>query len=142
MRSDVTDELLQATFEIGRSLRKRMLSIGSKDMHMGQLHALAFIQEKGDITMTQLAAMLQISSPSATSFIDRLVQLKFVERRQDQKNRKLVRLAITPSGKKILKTKMAEKKKMFEKLLSALSPTDQVALLAILRKMLSHSPSA
>ncbi len=135
-RTDVTDGIMQATFEIGRSLRRRMLSSSNSDMHMGQLHCLGLVQEQDGITMKEIATMLQIASPSATSFVDRLVQLGYVLRKQDQKNRKLVRLTITTSGKRILKEKMAGKKKMFQGLLRALSKKDQQTLLTILHIML------
>ena len=141
-RIDVTDGIMQATFEIGRSLRRRMLSSSNSDMHMGQLHCLGLVQEQDGITMKEIATMLQIASPSATSFVDRLVQLGYVVRKQDQKNRKLVRLSITIGGRRILKEKMAVKKKMFQGLLRALSKHDQQTLLTILRTMLKSCQSS
>jgi DNA-binding MarR family transcriptional regulator len=140
MKTDVTDGILQATFEIGRMLRKKSLA-SKAAIHMGQLHALAFIREQDGITMKELAAMMQITSPSATSFVDRLVQLKYVRRSQHQRNRKMVHLSVTPLGKRVLKEQMAEKKKMFARILTSLSSSDQMTLLVILRKMLAGSAS-
>ena len=86
--------------------------------------------------------MLYITSPSATSFVDRLVQLGYVRRKQDRSNRKLVRLSITETGKKILRKKMAEKKKIFATLLASLSSQEQALLLDLLTTVLRNTPSA
>ena len=136
VKTDHTDGIIQATFEIGRVLRRRMMSANGKDIHMGQLHALAFIKAKNGITMKELAASMMVTSPSATSFIDRLATLGYVRRVADTTNRKLVRLAITPEGLKVLKRKTAEKKKMFMELFTPLSVADQKSLLTILHKVL------
>ena len=144
MRSkpDLTDGILQVTFEIGRVLRRRLLSKPHSGIHMGQLHALAFIHEHRGITMKELADMLYITSPSATSFVDRLVQLHYVKRIADKKNRKLVRLGMTPLGQNMLKKNMALKKKIFAKLLTSLSSDQQHSLLALLTTLLKNDLSA
>ncbi len=138
MLSDVTGQLIHSTFEIGRLLRTKMMVCAPDDMHMGQLHALVFIREKEGITMKELAKMLHVTSPSATSFVARLEKLKYIKRTHDEQNRKLVRVTLTPSGRKILESKMAEKRKIVEKFLSGLTVDDQRSLLSLLQKMVAH----
>lgn len=135
------DGLVQSVYELGRVIRKRMMSCDAGEIHMGQVHALLFIQEKPGITMKELADLLRVTSPSATSFIDRLVKLKYVERLHDEENRRLVRLRMTDSGVKILKQKMTERRKIFAEILGQLPDSDQEALLQILRKVLDRSAS-
>ncbi len=133
---DSVDGIIQATFEIGRMMRRRFIASDGHDIHMGQLHALALIQGTKGITMKQLADQMMITSPSATSFIDRLATLGYVRRLRDAQNRKLVRLSITKLGAKILKQKTAQKKKIFMELFAPLSTDDRKTLLAVLRKVL------
>lgn len=108
---------------------------------MGQIHALLIIQEREGLTMKELAMMMHVTSPSATSFVDRLVKLGYVERIHDPGNRRLVRLSITEKGALMLKNKIAERRKMFGELLRVLPESDQRILSEILRKLLSGCPS-
>lgn len=135
------DTLVQSVYELGRTLRQRMVSCDMGDLHMGQIHALLFVQEREGITMKELAGLLRVTSPSATSFVDRLVKLGYVVRLQDPKNRRLVRLKISEAGTKMLREKMAERRKIFAEILSVLSDNDQKTLSAILRKVLDGCSS-
>lgn len=135
------DALVQSVYELGRVMRKRMLSCDSGEMHMGQIHAMMLIQEKSGITMKELADGLRVTSPSATSFVDRLVKLGYVGRVHDAENRRLVRLKLLEAGSRILKQKMSERRKIFSEVLGGLPEEDQKSLLAILRKVLDGSAS-
>lgn len=135
MMSDITGQIIQAAFEIGRALRTKVMKRADL-IQMAQLHALAFIRAKKGITMKELACMLNITSPSATVFVDRLEKMGLVMRRHDRRDRKIIRLSVTPSGKRILREKMAEKKELVAAILSALSYDDQRTLLTLLKKMI------
>jgi len=135
MMSDITGQIIQAAFEIGRALRTKVMKCADH-IHMAQLHTLAFIREKRGITMKELACMLNVTSPSATVFVDRLEKMGFVRRRHDLRDRKIIRLSVTPAGKRILHEKMAEKKKLVSAILSSLSIEDQHTLLKLIRKMI------
>lgn len=135
MMSDITGQIIQAAFEIGRALRTKVMKRADL-IQMAQLHALAFIRTKKGITMKELACMLNVTSPSATVFVDRLEKMGFVRRRHDRRDRKIIRLSVTPEGKRILREKMAEKKELVSAILSSLSIGDQRTLLRLLRKMI------
>jgi DNA-binding MarR family transcriptional regulator len=99
---------------------------------MLQIHALLYVREHEGMTMKELAKHLKITSPSATSFVNRLVKLKWVERFTDPENRKLVRLKISTTGTAMLQQSMKERKEEMRKVLSLLSPDDQEELARIL----------
>lgn len=135
------DGIVESVYQLGRIMKRRMVACGSGEIHMGQIHALFLIQERSGITMKELAEALRVSSPSATSFVDRLVKLKLVERQNDEQNRRLVRLKITPEGVRFMKEKMDQRRKIFSEVLGTLSPKDQEDLLCILQKVLDVSAS-
>lgn len=139
MTTDVTAGIIQSTFDIGRMMRAKMMSSAPNGMHMGQIQALLFIHEHKGVTMTELAQMLHVKSPTATSFVSRLHRMKLVTRSHDAKNRKLVRLSLTIKGQRMLKEKFAERKKMVASLLNALSVKEQVQFLKLLHTILSRS---
>ncbi|MSR86879.1 MarR family transcriptional regulator, partial [Candidatus Peribacteria bacterium] len=60
------------------------------------IHSLFLISEQEGLTMKEIAKSLHITSPSATSLVNRLVDMKWVGREHDTENRKLVRLRLTP----------------------------------------------
>jgi DNA-binding MarR family transcriptional regulator len=134
----VTDDIAQLTFDLGRCLRQKMLQCSDSGMHIPQMHALLFIQSHPGITMKELATMMRVTSPSATSFVDRLVKLGHVRRASDATNRKLVRLHLTEDGAESLKHTMADRRKMLLHILSVLSPADQESLKSIMQKLITH----
>jgi DNA-binding MarR family transcriptional regulator len=134
----VTDDIAQLTFELGRCLKQKMLQCSDGCMHMPQMHALMFIEAKPGMTMKELASMMRVTSPSATSFVDRLVKLGFVSRATDATNRRLVRLRVTETGSSALKDMMSERSKVLSDMMSVLSSDDQAALKSIMEKLIRH----
>lgn len=111
-------------------------------MNPMQMHAMVIVAEHPDLTMKEFAKHLHISSPSATSFVDRLVKLHWVERVADPKNRKLVHLRVLPAGRTALEAAMKEHSVVMHDLFSLLSDGDQQILervLANLKEALARS---
>jgi len=132
------DDIAKLTFELGRCLKQKMLHTVDGCMHIPQMHALLYIQSHPGITMKELAEMLRVTSPSATSFVDRLVKIGHIKRATDVTNRRLVRLHITNAGAESLKKTMSEHRKILLHILSVLSPTDQESLRSIMQKLITH----
>ena len=127
---DVPARIIQLWMEITRLLRRTMMKGKpvASSMNPMQMHGMVIIAEHPAITMKEFAALLHISSPSATSFIDRLVKLKWVERSPDADNRKLVHLSILPDGKDALEKAMKEHSVVMHRLFSLLNSSDQEQL--------------
>lgn len=125
---DTPARIIKLWMEISRLLRRKMMT-GSKDserfMNPMQMHAMVIIAEHPNITMKEFAKHLHVSSPSATSFVDRLVKLQWVERSSDPDNRKLVHLSLLPNGKVSLEKAMKQHSAVMHDLFSLLSPEDQ-----------------
>ena len=102
------------------------------------MHALLFIQSKPGITMKELAGLLRVTSPSTTSFVDRLVKLGHVRRARDVTNRKLVRLYLTDEGETSLKVTMEKRRDMLLDILSVLSPSEQESLRTVMQKLIAN----
>lgn len=141
MGSTLVADITRTSHDIMRFLKRRMTCVASDDLHMGQLHALACVHRKGGMTMSQLADALHVSSPSATTFVDRLVDMKYLSRTHDNQNRRIVRLKVTASGKSALSRKMAEKQKMVAEVLYPLSEADKREFLRILQIILNSCNS-
>lgn len=138
----VIDQLPPLLMEMARMMRKKLIFDSETKFNPLQFHALMVIRERDGITMKEFADALHVTSPSATSFADRLVKLKWARRRQDPKNRKLVRLELTPAGETMIASAMTHHATVMRDLFSRLSDKDQRELVRILHHLhssFSHS---
>jgi DNA-binding MarR family transcriptional regulator len=69
------------------------------DLTLHQLRVLFHLHYHGDRTMGQISAKLQVSDPTATGVIDRLVERELVERAADPDDRRRVLVRLTASGR-------------------------------------------
>lgn len=130
--------IIQLWMEITRLLRRRMsvaCSPGSDQMNPMQVHGMLVIAEHSGITMKEWADHLHVTSPSATSFADRLVKQGWIARSADSENRKLVRLTLLPAGKTALDRAIAEHSAVMHDLFSLLSGDDQAQFARILTNL-------
>ncbi|MDO8649325.1 MAG: MarR family transcriptional regulator [Candidatus Peregrinibacteria bacterium] len=139
MKKQLVDSIISLTFELSRVVRKRMARASTQmhAMNFLQLHALLLILEYPGITMKELAVGMKITSPSATSLIERLVRSKLVRRSADTKNRKLVRLRVTPEGLKILRSAMRQKHEAVRDIIEHVPEHDLEEFARILATLLS-----
>jgi DNA-binding MarR family transcriptional regulator len=66
-----------------------------------QAHALARLLEQADLSLNELAERMQSDAPTVSGVIECLVAAGHVERREDPKDRRRVRLAVTEKGRQI-----------------------------------------
>ena len=81
--------------------------IGSERMvrrgiSMTQLHVMHLLDRHGEMGMTQLAEMLDVSLSAATGLVDRVEEHGFVERIRVPNDRRIVMVRITPIGRQML----------------------------------------
>lgn len=138
------DSIIEATMTLSRTIRQRVMrsGIGNEKMNLVQIHTLFLISEHAGLTMTELAKRLRISTPSATSLIDRLSEKNWIVRERDSVNRKLIHVKITSTGKAFLHSMKAERKKMMKDMFNLLPVSDQQELARILTKLSSLCQSA
>lgn len=67
-----------------------------------QFSALKFVRHNDGVTVGVLATHLKLSKSSATQLIDRLVRGELVEKKDDQGDKRIVRLQISPQGERHL----------------------------------------
>lgn len=138
---DTVETIVTSVFEINRIMRQRMLAMnrreakGKGSMNFLQLHSLFVIAAHEGMTMKEFAEALMVTSPTATSFVNRLVNLKWVRRVPDPTNRKLVRLKITDAGQKLLKEKMRRHKAAMKDVFGLVPTSDRDELARIMRKL-------
>jgi DNA-binding MarR family transcriptional regulator len=78
---------------------ERLLRLG---ISMAQLNILFTLQREGEMTMSRLADVLNVSLSNATGLIDRIEERGFVERTRVPEDRRVVLIRVTPAGTRML----------------------------------------
>jgi DNA-binding MarR family transcriptional regulator len=118
------DRILENMFVIMLITHKKMLrmDLGGRPDNLTRLH-LAVMGELGqnNTTMSELANTLMMTKPQLTHLVDSLVSQGIVERRPDEKDRRVVNLALTEKGRALLKEMKLKVKENTKKRLASLT---------------------
>jgi len=66
-----------------------------------QIWALRVLREAGSLTVGGLAARMYMHISSASNLLNRIEAKRFIVRRRDDADQRIVRLAITPAGRRV-----------------------------------------
>jgi len=94
-----------------------------------QLMTLHFVKHNENCKTSDIANFLSVSPPDATRIVETLVKKGFVERINDENDRRIIRLRITKDGKKVFETIRQELTLSFSKILERINEQDAKALL-------------
>jgi len=78
---------------------ERLVRLG---ISMAQLHILYTLQRAGEMPMSRLADVLNVSLSNATGLIDRIEERGFVERTRVPEDRRIVMIRVTEAGRRML----------------------------------------
>jgi DNA-binding MarR family transcriptional regulator len=78
---------------------ERLVRMG---ISMTQLHVLNLLDGHGELPMSRLAELIDVSMSAATGLVDRIEERGFVERIRVPSDRRIVLARITPAGRQLL----------------------------------------
>lgn len=110
-------------------------SLTRGEITVPQLWALESLARQEACPMHEMAQQLEISRPSATQLIDRLIHQGFVTRQHDPSDRRVVRVLITAKGRKVLQDIWEQKRRTLVKVFSQLSAAERSQYLATLERV-------
>lgn len=111
--------------------RQPEISLERRAATMLQCAILAYLAEHRRVTMSDLAQGLEMSLPSSTQLVERLVKAGFVQRRREAADRRLVRILITRPGRQELARLNNLRQEKFRQIFSLISERDQAQLVRI-----------
>ncbi len=79
-------------------------TFGDFDFSLPQLGTLLLLDEEGELTIKQVTEILGRSVSATSRLLDQLVERGMVSRREDERDRRVKRVAITESGRKLIAT--------------------------------------
>jgi DNA-binding MarR family transcriptional regulator len=89
----------------------------------------------GEADVTSIASQLGVSNAAASQLVERLAQMSLIERREDPLDRRIKRLALTPSGHALAEKLVDLRRSWMEKFASSLSPQQRDNILVALQTM-------
>jgi len=129
------DEIIIPLFNAFKFLKGQMKRASSVVLNISELGALHYISKKGRVSMKELSEFLEITPPSTTALIDKMIEMNILERSFNEDDRRNVILSFSKGGEAIFKKVKAEKVKIIEDIISGLSEKEQLDLKNILRKL-------
>ena len=133
---DIDKKISEMIFDVYRMMKKYFELSSGINLTLIQLHGLLFIKENENCQLTDLARAFSITLPTANSLVEKLINLKLVQKKQDKKDNRSKRLSLTKQGRHLIKKIVKQQKKCFSRLINKLNPKEKERLLSILKKLL------
>jgi MarR family 2-MHQ and catechol resistance regulon transcriptional repressor len=100
-----------------------------------QFYVLATIGYAGSLPFGEIGAKMLVTVSNLTGIVDRLEDKKFVVRKRDDKDRRVVHVMLTEKGAKLYKSTIPLFEKCVGEIFAGLSKIDQKRLSALLRHL-------
>jgi DNA-binding MarR family transcriptional regulator len=124
-RADVADALHSAAVRLLRHARAADVEMDLDGPRASLLSVLVF---GGPQSVSRLARVEQVSPPAVTKMVDALVAAGFVRRERSTTDRRVVNVAATPAGRRLIDRGRAARVRAVETLLEDATPEDLAAL--------------
>ncbi|MVU82195.1 MarR family transcriptional regulator [Nocardia sp. ET3-3] len=119
---------------------KALRALADRDMrrlglHLGQNHVLAVLWERDGRTPGEMAAALNVTTPTVVKMATRMTAAGLLTRRRDDKDNRLVRLWLTDLGRELREPVEADRKALSDKVTADLTDAERKHLMSALEKI-------
>lgn len=119
---------------------KALRALADRDMrrhglHLGQNHVLAVLWESDGRTPGEMAAALDVTTPTIVKMATRMAAAGLLTRRRDERDNRLVRLWLTDRGRELREPVEADRKALSDKVTADLTDAERKHLMAALEKI-------
>ncbi len=136
---DKTLKFESLLFSISRYLhRGHLLKKDEPLISFPQIVLLRQIKDLKSPKMKDLAKELRVTLSNVSGLVDRLFLLGYVKRINDQIDRRVMRITLTPKGKNVCERISEETNKCVKKLFSKISKKDVENLISIMQKLVNE----
>jgi len=100
-----------------------------------QILILEFLSSQGLVKMKDIALFMKVSTAATTGIVDRLVKSGYAARVFDQKDRRIIKIIITPKGSALFKKISRERRNLTINIFGKISEEDRQNYLRILMRV-------
>ena len=97
-RPSLEGRIVVSLFAAVRAIAAEIRRAGASDQITVPQYSTLRLLEEGDISVSELARTMRVAMPTVTQSTDSLVNKGLVERYADERDRRQVKLRITPAG--------------------------------------------
>jgi DNA-binding MarR family transcriptional regulator len=108
-----------------RSMRDFIQSSKDSGLSVPQLSALIRLHHQGFCGVSEIGDHLGITNAAVSQMVERLVQLRLLERAEDPRDRRVKQLTLTPKGQELVQECIGARRQWMEGLTNALTPQEQ-----------------
>ena len=105
------------------------------DISFPEIFVLRQLSSNKEPTMSELGRSISMDLSTLTRTVDKLVGKEFVVRKRDPEDRRMVRVAITAEGRKIISRFEEQKKKKIESILRQMTSQERRDVLNIFKTL-------
>jgi DNA-binding MarR family transcriptional regulator len=106
------------------------LAVADAKVTLPQLRALVMVHDSGPLNMSAVAEGLGVNPSNASRTCDRLVRGGLLDRRDDPGDRRNVALTLTPAGRRLVSSMLAQRETIFRQVVEEMGPRERAQLTA------------
>jgi len=123
-RDTLIDQAVAQINALAAHRRRAICAQPRRQVSMPQVYILMTLQEGGAMTVSELAHLLSVSAPSASSILDRMEEHGLVERVRDDVDRRVVHVGIAEPGRRMMEEMMGLKREQLQRLLDSMTDSE------------------
>jgi len=112
--------------------RRQVNELYKGKITLPQFLVLDFLNSNGGLKMKDLAHFMGVTTAAMTGIVDRLVRDRFVLREFDPKDRRIIKIKLTPKGSSLVRKINEQRSQMVIKIFGKISEKDRREYLRIL----------
>lgn len=115
--------------------RKTATLVAKYNLTFSQFAVLECLYSKGDLTVGQVRESILSSVGTISIIVNNLVKMKYIERLNDEHDRRICILHLTPEGRNVISKLAPENAAMLRNELSILSQSEKEEMVKLLKKL-------
>ncbi|WP_319370504.1 MarR family transcriptional regulator [uncultured Ilyobacter sp.] len=135
-KQELTALIIKFYNELSKCSVETSKELGSYEMQIKQFHYLSLIDKTPNMTSSELSEILNITKPSVTEIINKLIKLGCVYRDQSSSDKRVFYIKLTEKGKNIVRLKEISAEKFAEERLDSLTGEEVSNFIKIFRKLI------
>lgn len=112
-----------------------MKAHGIEDLSLSELHLIDAISTTANPTMSEIANKATLTNGTVTTAIKKLEEKKYVLRKKDKKDRRIIRVDLTPKGTKVCRVHHDFHDEMIDQVCQNSNVLDDELLIRSLRQL-------
>jgi DNA-binding MarR family transcriptional regulator len=132
--AELAEELLALWHHLMRGQSRTMFALLDElDLSLSHIKALQVLSDHGcELSVKEVSEEIALSLPGASRTVDALLRRGYLERREDERDRRMKRIAVTPAGRDVARRIVGARLEGLEQFTASLSAEQRSRLMAAL----------